>query len=173
MNRTPRRARFEIRPVDPSDCDALMGFYAGLSEDSREARFHGRGPSLAGSTATFFCGPDHQHREGLVAEVVGPDDGREIIGHADLEPAGPGTAEIAVAVADAWQRHGVGRALARASIDWARRCGFERLVASMQIANPAIAGLVRSLGVPVRFGMPDGGVVDAVIELGAIRPRAA
>jgi GNAT superfamily N-acetyltransferase len=77
-----------------------------------------------------------------------------------------------VAVGDAWQRHGVGRALAQASIEWGRRWGFERLVASMQTANPAIAGLVRSLGVPVRFGKPESGEVDAFIELG-VPPRAA
>ena len=97
----------------------------------------------------------------------------EVIGHVSLEPAGPDTAEIAVVVADAWQRHGVGRALVRAAIDWARRNGIAHLVASMRTTNGAIAGLVRGVGVPVRFGDPDGGVVDAVMDLEVALPLAA
>ena len=53
----------------PSGSD---GFYAGLSPDSRAARFHGATPTIPDATARFFCGPDHQHREGIVAESFDP-----------------------------------------------------------------------------------------------------
>ena len=99
---------FEIRPIGPDDCAALERFYAGLS------RGQPRGPvprlragASTEAAAAFFCGPDHLHREGLVAEVAGADGDREIIGHVCLEPCRSAErAEIAVAVADAWQRHG-------------------------------------------------------------------
>ena len=79
---------------------------------------------------------------------------------------------MAFAIGDAWQRHGIGRALLRAAIAWARRQGISQLVATMRITNGAIAGLVRSAGVPVRYGAPEGGVVDAFLDLAAL-PLAA
>ena len=173
MPATSTPARFEIRAIGPADRDALVRFYAGLSSEGREARFHGAAPTIAGAAAGFFCGPDHHRREGIVAEAIARDGRREIIGHVSLEPAGPETAEVAVVVADAWQHHGVGRALVRAAIEWARRNGFAHLIASMRTSNGAIAGLVRCVGVPVRFGPPDGGVIDAVMDLEVGLPLAA
>ena len=172
MDATSTVTRFEVRPIGPADRPALERFYARLSRESREARFHGSAPAITGIAAAFFCGPDHRRREGLVA--VATADGRsEVIGHVSLEPAGPETAEIAVVVADAWQRHGVGRALMRAAIEWARRNGFAHLIASMRTSNGAIAGLLRSAGLPVRFGPPDGGVMDAVLDVEVALPLAA
>ena len=62
------RAPFRMRSIAPRDQAGLSAFYAGLSPDSRAARFHGAAPRIPDATATFFCGPDHQHREGIVAE---------------------------------------------------------------------------------------------------------
>ena len=64
--------------------------------------------------------------EGIVAIVTG-DTGRPVvIGHLCLEPSTPGEVEMAIAVADAWHRRGVGRALLAAGIAWARRHGLAR-----------------------------------------------
>ena len=161
-----------FRPIGPGDRDGLARFYASLSPESRETRFHGAAPTIGGGAAAFFCGSDHVRREGIVAEAVGPS-GPEIVGHLLLEPAGPGTVEMAIAVADGWQRRGVGRAMLLQAIDWARHHGVERLTASMQLTNVAVIGLVRSLGLPVRFGVAEAGVIDATLDLGAALPHAA
>lgn len=164
---------FQVRPIGPDDRDALTAFYGGLSPDSLEARFHGAGPGVAGTVATRFCGPDHEHREGIVAIVTG-DTGRPVvIGHLCLEPSTPGEVEMAIAVADAWHRRGVGRALLAAGIAWARRHGLARMRASMRADNAAVIGLVRSMGLPVWFDWADGGVVEVVIPLDVEVPRAA
>ena len=173
MDTSSTSTLFEIRPIGPADCPALERFYSGLSRESLEARFHGCAPALEGAAATFFCGPDHLRREGLVAVATGADGRPEIIGHVSLEPAGRGTAEIAVAVADAWQRHGIGRGLVRAAVAWGRRRGMSHLVASIRTTNGAMARLVRSAGIPVRYGAPDGGVADAVMDLEVAQPLAA
>ena len=164
---------FSLRPIAPGDRADLASFYASLSPESREARFHGAAPTIGASTATFFCGSDHVRREGIVAEATGPDGQSEIVGHLLLEPAGPGTVEMAVAVADAWQRRGVGRAMLLEAISWAQRHGIERLTASMRLTNMAVMGLVRSLGLPVRIGSADAGVVDVTVDLAAALPLAA
>lgn len=173
MQTTSTVTRFDVRPIGPADRRGLERFYARLSRESLESRFHGCAPAIEGPAAAFFCGPDHGRREGFVAVAVTPDGRHEVIGHVSVEPARPGTAEIAIAVADAWQRHGIGRALVRAAIEWARRHGFSHLVATMRTTNGAIAGLVRSAGVPVSYGAPDGGVVDAVMDLEVALPLAA
>src|SRR6185369_17993181 len=53
-----------IRPIAPGDREALARFYGDLSFDSRESRFHGASPGIGDGMARFFCGPDHEHREG-------------------------------------------------------------------------------------------------------------
>ena len=167
-----RISGFRVRAIGPDDRDALAGFYAGLSPESRHARFHGAAAVVAPSVAAYFCGPDHDHREGLVAESV--DIGRiEIIGHVCIEPVAPGVAEMAIAVADSWQHRGVGRALLAAAIEWARANGFETLSASMLCGNAAILGLVRSIGCPIAYAPAADGTVDVLIRIGAALPSAA
>jgi GNAT superfamily N-acetyltransferase len=162
-----------IRPIAPGDEIALERFYADLSVDSREARFLGATPALSGGAAHYLSGADHRHRQGFVAEAVTPDGRLALVGHVCLEPVGGGAAEIAVAVADAWQHHGIGRSLLAASLAWARRHGIEQLVASMRWSNGPMLGLLRSMGYPVHVGTEDAGVVDIVIDLTGGLPRAA
>ena len=80
---------------------------------------------------------------------------------------------MAVAVADRWQRHGIGRGLLLAAMTWAGIHGIDRLRASMLSTNAAIVGLLRSMGRVVSLSMPGAGVVDATIDLSnALRPAA-
>ena len=159
------RPPYLIRAITADDGTALTRFYAALSPDSFEARFHGAGGGIRGSVARYLCGPDHDHREGLVTEAIGDDGSPLIIGHVCIEPTTVGEAEMAIAVADAWQRHGIGRAMLAEAIVWAQAHGVERLVASVRYGNGAILGLIGSMGRPVTFGECDGGVVDALVDL--------
>lgn len=161
------RPAFRIRAITPDDATALAAFYAGLSQDSLEGRFHGAARGIGEATARFFCGPDHEHREGLVAEAVGAEGDTTIVGHLCLEPEDPHDVEMAVAVADAWQHHGIGRALLMEGIHWARGHGVDRMVASMRCGNASILGLVRAVGLPVIWVPSEAGVIDAVMDLGA------
>ena len=167
-------APIRIRSIEPDDRDALVRFYSALSSDSLSRRFHGASTGIADQAAASFCGPDHEHREGLVA-VVDELDASEprIVAHLCLEPCGPHEVEMAVAVADAWQRHGIGRRLLTAAMAWAGFHGIERLRASMLGSNVAILGLLRSMGTDLTLTMPSAGVVDATIGVSqSIRPAA-
>ncbi len=175
---TPATLRsIRIRPIEPGDRDALSRFYGSLSPESLSQRFHGASIGIVDRAAVFFCGPDHEHREGLVAVLEEPGArgalAPTIVGHLSLEPSGAHEVEVAVAVADAWQRHGIGRRLLVAAMAWAERHRIERLRASMLSTNLAILGLLRSMGHTVTLSMPGAGVVDATIDLPtALRPAA-
>jgi acetyltransferase len=162
-----------IRPIASDDGERLTRFYAGLSADSLEARFMGATPGIAEATSRFFCGPDHEHREGLVAETVDGSGTRKIVGHLCLEPSANRRVEMALAVSDRWQRCGIGRALLDAAIAWAGARGIRGMDASLRWSNVAILGLVRSTGLPVRYGAADGGILDLSLDLGAAKRSAA
>ncbi len=163
-----------IRPIRRGDTVALERFYAGLSPDSLDARFHGATRGIEDLTAQLFCGPDHRHREGLVA-VERMHAGREVIvGHLCLEPIdGTSDLEMAVAVADAWQRRGIGRALLAAAMEWAPAHGVAALRAAIRWSNPAIIGLLRSVNRPMTIVNDGGGDLEAVIQVGGEIPVAA
>lgn len=163
----PGHAAIEIRPVDAADTEGLRSFYADLSAESRRARFLGSRAGLSEHQCRSFCGVDHEHREGFVAVLAGahPRDG-EIVGHACLEPSGERDgAEIAVAVADAFQGQGIGRALVRVAAGWARRRGLRELRATAFASNARILGLLRSFPFSARLREADAGIVELVIPL--------
>src|SRR4051794_19811095 len=138
MRLAPTIAAVRIRTIALGDREDLERFYASLSEDSLQARFLGAAAGIAPATARFFCGPDHEHREGIVAETVEPGRRRSIVGHLCLEPDRDGVFEMAIAVADDRRRQGIGRAMLVEAIAWARRRGVRGLSASMWSGNESV-----------------------------------
>ena len=98
-----------IRRVAKGDGPALERFYAELSTRSRSLQFHGQCPSIGATRAEDLAAADHRRRDGFVAVA-----GETIVGHLMLEPDGEATEEMAVAVSDRFQGHGVGTLLVAA-----------------------------------------------------------
>jgi len=161
-----------IRPIRPSDHDGLRQFYAGLSAESRRTRFLGATSGIGDGQSAYFCCPDHAHREGFVA-LVGPATRPDrIVGHVCIEPDGPTSAEVAVAVADELQGRGIGRRLVDAAVLWAQRDGFRTLTATMLAGNPAIQRLLTGLGLPNVAKPVGAGLIEVRIDLGVVRSAA-
>ena len=102
-----------IRPLCPQDAPALATAVERLSALSRYRRFHSALPRLTDEMITYFTEIDHHDHEALVAVLPGT--GGIIVGVARFirDPAHPDTAEVAVVVADSWQRRGLGTVLLR------------------------------------------------------------
>lgn len=163
----------EIRRIRASDALGLRRFYDALSADSRVARFMGAG-SLSDRQADAFCHADHDGREGFVAvardETGGPS---WIVGHLCLEPDTGDRAEVALAVADAFRRRGLGHRLLAAGVAWARGAGIRRLTATMLATNTPIIRLLGGLGLSYRLRYLDGNVAEMTIELSPVAASAA
>src|SRR3954469_16417281 len=107
-----RKLGLEVRPLERSDRDALDEFFAGLSDESRRLRFMSPKPRLTARELDRLVDADHLRHEALVA--VRPESGA-FVGVARYVAG-----DLAVTVADCWQRLGIGLALARLVV--ARAC---------------------------------------------------
>jgi len=168
---------FLVRPIEPGDAAALQRFYADLSLESRRLRFLSLSTRFGEKDSRYLCGPDHEHREGFVAEIRSrPDAGGagqggdtagetgQIIGHVCLEPTGSEEMEIAIAVADGFQGRGIGHRLLDVAIGWAIAHGIDRVCAWSAWDNRTIRRLFESLHHPLHYGTSTG-AVETVIEL--------
>ena len=127
-----------LRVVDESDLDAVIATYRGLSRQSMYRRFFTLTPIQHRWSARQFSMIDHRDHEALVVL-----EGDEIVGIAHWDSAGccPDEAEIAITIADRWQRRGLGRVLIRALAGDAYRHGIDTLTATVLAENRAALGL--------------------------------
>ena len=123
-----------IRAIRPSDKDGLLGLFHALSPKSVYSRFLYRKKDVSPEQLKYFTELDFDSHVGLVA-TIGQDKDEEIVGVGryivDEEDDSPTSAEIAFAVADAHQDHGIGQELLKhlASIGTASGVGcFEATV---------------------------------------------
>jgi len=135
-----------VRRVAPADLGGLQRFYAELSADSRESRFHSGCRGITTRQAETFASADHRRRDGFVAVAGG-----RIIGHLVLEPMGDGIEELAVAVDDRAQRSGVGTLLMAAGVASARLRHARRLVAWVRAGNTGMRHLLTGSHHPLRL----------------------
>jgi len=153
-----------IRPARPGDREQVLRLYQGLSMESLRFRFFGPSRSLVERAAAKACSPP---RVGYLALVA--DDGRQIVGIAEYDTAvgqsyDPRRAEIALAVADDWHRHGVGRLLVGHLVSAARAEGVRRCTADALAENRAVLQMFHDLGLPVSW-RPDGTEVHCTLSL--------
>jgi RimJ/RimL family protein N-acetyltransferase len=153
----------EIRPIEPDDKDALARGFDRLSERSRYRRFLSpRGP-LTDAELRYLTEVDHHDHEALVA--VEPETGEGVgVARFVRSPEDPRLAELAVAVADDWQGHGVGSLLAAELAKRAREEGITCFTALALAENDAMLGILQELG-DVRTGRTELGTVELAVDL--------
>jgi nucleotide-binding universal stress UspA family protein/GNAT superfamily N-acetyltransferase len=159
-------AALTVRRLEPGDKELLAAGFERLSEHSRYRRFMSPMPRMSPALLSALTEIDHCDHEALVAidRASGQLSGvaRYIRSTDDREAA-----EVAVTVADDWQRRGVGRALLELLTDRARHEGIRRFTALVLAENRSAMGLLSTLGeTDVR---PGGSELGLVIELPAHR----
>jgi GNAT superfamily N-acetyltransferase len=153
----------EIRPIEPDDKDALARGFDRLSERSRYRRFLSpRGP-LTDAELQYLTEVDHHDHEALVA--VDPTTGEGVgVARFVRSAEDPNVAELAVAVVDDWQGHGIGSLLAGELAKRAREEGIRCFTALALAQNDAMLGILQELG-QVRSGSPQLGTVELAVDL--------
>ena len=152
-----------VRPLGPEDEDALQDFFGTLSPDSRAFRFLSLGVNLQ-AAAQQASDVDGRDRVGLVA--LGPD-GR-IVAHAMYVRVDAESAEVAFAVADEWQGHGLGTVLLGLVAEIAQGAGILRFVALVRADNRRMVEVFRESGFPASVRARSGVVeVELPTALGA------
>jgi GNAT superfamily N-acetyltransferase len=131
------------RDTAPEAVDAV---FEGLSARSRYLRFHSPTPRLTASARRVLVDVDGERHAAVCARVGG-----DPIGIARVIRTGECGAEIAVAVADLWQRRGVGRLLLEELTSIAARMGVAELHGDVLPDNLAMLALVRKVLPGVRL----------------------
>jgi GNAT superfamily N-acetyltransferase len=141
-------SRLSIRPVLPTDANAIATFHRGQSPRSRYLRFHAPIARLTAAQLASIVDVDHHDAETLIAEV-GTGRRRRLVGIAQYVCVGNGRADAAVTVDDAWQHRGIGRRLMTALAAAAREAGITAFSATILADNKAALHLVHGLTNPV------------------------
>lgn len=134
-----------VRPIRPADESRLAGFYSSLSLESRVFRFFAAVPN-ANSAVHRMAQIEYPSRHGIVA-VAGAD--QSIVGHAMYVATETRKAELALAVADAYQGRGLGTILLGLLAQAASEAGIPVLEAIVLSENHRMLRLLRDSGFPV------------------------
>jgi RimJ/RimL family protein N-acetyltransferase len=124
-----------VRPLRHGDVRTVLSLFKRLGERSRHARFHGPKPCLNASELRQLAFVDRtrhvlvDERPVAIARLVR--DGR--------------SAEVAFAVADAYQQRGIGSALGAELVADARAAGITELNALVASDNPGAVALLRRI----------------------------
>ncbi|HVU91628.1 MAG TPA: GNAT family N-acetyltransferase [Jatrophihabitans sp.] len=131
-----------LRPIRPSDADALVAFHAGLSQRTRYLRYFSAYPRIPQKDLYRFTHVDHRDRVALIVELAG-----QIIAVGRYERhAGTDTAEVAFVVADDHQGRGIGSVLLEHLAAAAREVGLRRFIAVVLAENSAMIRVFRDAG---------------------------
>jgi acetyltransferase len=147
--------RVLVRPVHPQDTEIACEFVRELSPASRYNRFHQPLGELTPAMAHWATHVDYERHFALIAEVFR--DGREVeIGVARYVVTDTAeSAEMAIAVADGWQRQGVGERLLCGLMQVAAQHGVRWMEADVLKPNVGMLALSRRLGFRVRRSSQD------------------
>lgn len=147
-----------VRPMRPTDADALQAFHVAQSERSTYLRFFAPLERLPERDLERLVNVDHVDRVALVAVSSGadPDAVEQIIGVARYDRIGDDEAEVAFNIADAHQGRGLGSVLLEHLAAAARERGVRRFVAEVLPQNGRMIGVFREAGYEVRQVTEDG-----------------
>ena len=146
--------------LEKTDRSQLRRFFFRLSPETLYRRFHSPIVRPEQARPERLLDIDHHDREAVVAVL---DD--EIVGVARYaRRAGADTAEMAVVVADGWQRQGLATRMCSVLSELALNAGVKQFTLSMQSDNLAVLRLARRLYPDATLSYSHG-MCEAVVPL--------
>ena len=155
--------QLEIRALRPDDRNELEAAVAHVSDQSLYRRFFEIKRHFSEQEIAFFLNVDFVKHVALVAVVE--NGGRPVIaGGARYIVVQPGQAEVAFAIIDEYQGHGIGAVLMRHLAGIARRAGLETLIAEVLPDNVPMLRVFRNSGLSMET-KHERGVVHVTLRL--------
>ena len=137
--------RLTLRPIQAEDAPLWSQFFGGLSEFTRQQRFHGS-IKLSATHIAHMCQVDGTDELALVVSVF-TDEGEQLIADARYcVNEDSGCAEFALVVDERWARLGIASWALKALQHAALAAGLQCLEAPVMSANTPMLGLMKSLG---------------------------
>jgi GNAT superfamily N-acetyltransferase len=154
--------RVRLAQLEASDRDALGRFFYRLSPETLYRRFMSPVARPEQAPPDRLLDIDHRDREAIVAVDEG-----EIVGVARyVRQAGSDEAELAVVVADDWQRQGLATRMLAALAEQAAAVCISRFTMTMLADNRPILRLVRQADPSARFALSSG-VYETTVPVAA------
>jgi GNAT superfamily N-acetyltransferase len=148
--------------LERTDRVALGRFFFRLSPETIYRRFHSPIVRPEQARPERLLDLDHHDREAVVALVED-----EIVGVARYaRRPGAVAAEVAVVVADDWQRQGLATRMLGTLGELALAAGVRQFTLNMQADNPAVLRLVRRLYPDAKLSFSQG-TCEAVVPVGS------
>jgi GNAT superfamily N-acetyltransferase len=155
------RCAFNVRPITPSDADALVRFHEELSDQTIRLRYFNLHRNLAPEEVAHLTCVDGLSRVAYVVEYEG-----EIIGVGRYDRCDkPCRAEVAFVVADEFQHHGLGAMLLGRLVETAKHAAIGEFCASVLAENAIMLAVFHSAGYPFTEERI-GDVVELTMEIG-------
>jgi GNAT superfamily N-acetyltransferase len=153
----------KICALKPADENDMLAAIDRTSARSLYRRFFGAKRNFSEGEKAYFLDVDFVNHVALIA--VAQDAGRRlIVGGGRYIVVRPATAELALAVVDEYQGHGIGAALLRHLIALARDAGLRQLVAEVLPENGPMLRIFRKSAHKVETKREDG-VVHITLPL--------
>lgn len=152
-----------FRPILPEDSVRYERLFTRLSPETLYRRFLTPIVRIDQRLLRRLVSVDYRMRLAIVAVI---DD--EIVGVARYDETGPGVAEVALVVEDAWQGRGIGSRLLWRISAAARRYGLEAFEAEVLGENRPMMGLLHVLSENLESRIEDGLYIIR-IDLGSLR----
>jgi GNAT superfamily N-acetyltransferase len=153
--------------LQDGDDGSIRELCARLSLRTRYRRFLIPIAVLPDALLRMLSDLDDPRRLALVAQL-GAADGGDIVALGNVAPSDGDRAEVGLVVADAWQRQGVGQALATSLLRAAERRGYRRFLVHGLQDNPALHPLLAHVAEVMSMTTRSG-----VSEIAFVRRRPA
>ena len=157
-----RAGMLGTRPLRRGETEIVESVFTRLGPRSRTLRFGGAKAALSASELEALADVG-ERRHAVVAFVAG-DPAPAGIARFVVDADDPSTADVAIAVVDEHQGHGIGKALMRALVEDARAAGVKRLRATIAGENRRSLALLRAVTTleDVRF---DAGSIEVLAAI--------
>ncbi|WP_417621994.1 GNAT family N-acetyltransferase [Parasphingorhabdus sp.] len=161
---------FHVRPVEPSDKEALAEFFSHVSKDDLLFRFLSPIREVRGSLLDEFINVDHDNKEDYLAFDI---DDKTIVASAMLgSKADKSEAEDAIVVRDDYKHRGMSWTFLKYVVEQARQSGIKKLQSIECRQNHAAIELEKEMGFTARSCPWDATLMMLEFELTSPPPAA-